>query len=351
MDAQYEGESEGYTYAREGHPNADVLAGLIDQMEGTSGGQVVSSGMAAVTVALLSVLTAGDHVVGADQLYGRSLRLMNEELPRMGIETSLADPTDITAFAAALRAETRMILVETVANPTLRIADLEGIIALGQARGIPVAVDNTFTTPVLIRPFDLGADIIIHSITKMLAGHSDATLGYVVARDPEVNARMVTLAATLGVNASPFDCWMAERGLYTFDLRFERASKTAAALAEALAGAEKVARVLYPGRPDHPDHNRATRLLSAGAGNMVSFEVLGGRDAANRFVRALDGVAFAPTLGDVATTVSHAASSSHRALTEEARLDLGITQGFFRVSVGCEDPDHLLSAFQAALQS
>lgn len=351
LDAQYEGETHGYTYAREGHPNADVLAGLIDTMEGTTGGQIVSSGMAAVTVALLSVLKAGDHVVGADQLYGRSLRLMNEELPRMGIDTTLADPTDLRAFKAALRPETRMILVETVANPTLRIADLDGIIALAKAREIPVAVDNTFTTPVLIRPFDLGADIIIHSITKMLAGHSDATLGYVVARDADVNARMVTLAATLGVNASPFDCWMAERGLYTFDMRFERASKTAAALAEALADIDGVARVLYPGRPDHPDHNRATQLMKSGGGNMVSFELTGGRDAANRFVRALDGVAFAPTLGDVATTVSHAASSSHRALTEDARLALGITQGFFRVSVGCEEPSGLISAFQAALIS
>ncbi len=350
LDAQYEGETNGYTYAREGHPNADVLAGLIDGMEGATGGQVVSSGMAAVTVAMLSVLKAGDHAVGADQLYGRSLRLMNEELPRMGIATTLADPTDITAFEAALRPETRMILVETVANPTLRIADLEGIIALGRSRGIPVAVDNTFTTPVLIRPFDLGADILIHSITKMLAGHSDATLGYVVARDAEVNERMITLAATLGVNASPFDCWMAERGLYTFDMRFERASNTAAALAEALARFESVARVLYPGRPDHPDHNRASVLMAKGGGNMVSFELNGGRDAANRFVRALDGVAFAPTLGDVATTVSHAASSSHRALTEDARLALGISQGFFRVSVGCEAPDDLIGAFEAALK-
>jgi len=351
LDAQYEGETHGYTYAREGHPNADVLAGLIDSMEGARGGQIVSSGMAAVTVALLSVLKAGDHVVGADQLYGRSLRLMNEELPRMGIGTTLADPTDIAAFEAALRPETRMILVETVANPTLRIADLDGIIALAKARGIPVAVDNTFTTPVLIRPFDLGADIIIHSITKMLSGHSDATLGYVVARDADMNARMVTLAATLGVNASPFDCWMAERGLYTFDLRFERASKTAAALAAALVDIDGVARVLYPGRPDHPDHNRATQLMGAGGGNMVSFELNGGRDKANRFVRALDGVAFAPTLGDVATTVSHAASSSHRALTEDARLALGISQGFFRVSVGCEDPENLITAFQVALSS
>lgn len=350
LDAQYEGKTKGYTYAREGHPNADVLAGLIDGMEGASGGVITGSGMAAVTVALLGVLKAGDHVVGADQLYGRSLRLMTEELPRLGIATSLADPTDLAGFEAAMRPDTRMILVETVANPTLRIADLDGIIALGRERGVLVAVDNTFTTPRLIRPFDLGADIVIHSVTKMLAGHSDATLGYVAARDPDLNARMATLAATMGVTPSPFDCWMAERGLYSFDMRFERASHTAEALAEALAGAEAVKRVLYPGRPDHPDHNRAKALMARGSGNMVSFELTGGREAANRFVRALDGVAFAPTLGDIATTVSHPASSSHRALTEEGRQALGIGQGFFRISVGCEDADQLVGAFLAALE-
>ena len=349
LDAQYEGQTKGFTYAREGHPNAEVLAGLIDGMEGATGGVVVGSGMAAITVALMGVLKAGDHVVGADQLYGRSLRLMNEELPRMGIETSLADPTDVGAFEAALRPETRMILIETVANPTLRIADLTGIIALCRARGILVAVDNTFTTPALIRPFDLGADLVIHSVTKMLAGHSDATLGYVVAQDAALTTRMATLAATLGVNASPFDCWMAERGLYSFDMRFQRASATAKALAEQLAGMDMVKRVLYPGRPDHPDHNRAKSLMEKGSGNMVSFELDGGRDAANRFVRGLDGVAFAPTLGDIATTVSHPASSSHRALSEDDRLALGISEGFFRISVGCEEPDTLLETFAAAL--
>ena len=349
LDAQYEGATRGYTYAREGHPNAEVLAGLIDGMEGASGGVVVGSGMAAVSAALLGVLKAGDHAVGADQLYGRSLRLMTEELPRLGIETSLADPTDLAAVEAALRPETRLILIETVANPTLRIADLEGIIRLAKARGVLVAVDNTFTTPKLIKPFELGADIIIHSVTKMLAGHSDATLGYVVARDAGLNERMATLAATWGFTPSPFDCWMAERGLYSFDMRFDRASATAEVLAEALAGQASVARVLYPGRPDHPDHNRAQALMARGSGNMVSFELKGGRDAANRFVRALDGVAFAPTLGDIATTVSHPPSSSHRGLSEDERLALGISQGFFRVSVGCEAPDDLVGAFLAAL--
>ena len=350
LDDQYEGRTHGYTYAREGHPNAEVLAGLIDDMEGASGGVIVASGMAAITLALLGPLKAGDHVIGADQLYGRSLRLMVEELPRMGIETSLVDPTDLGAVKAARRENTRAILLETVANPTLRVADLEGILGFAKTEGILSLVDNTFTTPKLLLPFDLGADVVIHSVTKMLAGHSDATLGYVVARDGDLNERIATLAATMGVNASPFDCWLAERGLYTFDMRMERASATAEALAGALADDPGVARVLYPNRPDHPDHNRAQALFGPSGGNMVSFEVDGGREAANRVVRALDGVAFAPTLGDIATTLSHPASSSHRALSEEARLALGISQGFFRVSVGCEDSATLIDAFRTALR-
>ncbi|AZQ67508.1 aminotransferase class V-fold PLP-dependent enzyme [Silicimonas algicola] len=349
LDAQYEGGAKGFTYAREGHPNAEVLAGLIDRMEGADGGIVTGSGMAAVGAALFGLLTAGDHALGADQLYGRSLRMMKEDLPRLGIATSLADPTDAAAFEAAIRPETKMILVEVVSNPTVRVADLHAIIAMARARGILVAVDNTFTTPAAVKPFDFGADIVIHSVTKLLAGHSDATLGYVVGRTPDLTQRMRVFAVTLGLTPSPFDCWLAERGLYTFDMRFARAEATAAALADRLAEVGGVRRVLYPGRRDHPDHNRVAGLLNGRPGNMVSFELDGGREAANRFVRALDQVAFAPTLGDVGTTLSHPASSSHRALTPEGRAALGISEGFFRVSVGCEPETALLQAFDAAL--
>ena len=351
LDAQYEGRVKGYTYAREGHPNAETLAGLIDRLEGADGGLVVGSGMAAVTVALLANLKAGDHVIGADQLYGRSLRLMREDLPRFGIGVSLADPTDIRALEAAIRPETRLMLLETVSNPTLRIADIEGAADLARKHGILLAVDNTFTTPRALRPFGIGADIVIHSVTKLLAGHSDATLGYVAARDPEVRERTRVLAATMGLTPSPFDCWLAERGLYTFDLRFERASATAARLADALAGVRGVRRVLYPGRPDHPDHNRAQGLLSGQGGNMVSFELDGGRETVNRFLRAASALAFAPTLGDVGTTLSHPASSSHRALSEQQRLDLGIAEGFIRVSVGCEDAESLVATFLSGIDA
>jgi hypothetical protein len=199
LHAQYEGRETGYTYAREGHPNATLLAQKIDALEGCEGGIVTGSGMAAVTAALMGILKAGDHVIGANQLYGRSLRLMNQDLARFGIGTSLADPTDIDAMRAAIRPETRMILVEVVSNPTLRVADMAGIAALAREAGVLLAVDNTFTTPRAWRPFEHGADIVIHSITKLLAGHSDVTLGYVAARNPGLQRAIYDFAVTVGL--------------------------------------------------------------------------------------------------------------------------------------------------------
>jgi cystathionine gamma-synthase len=318
-------------------------------MEGMSGGVVTGSGMAAVSAVLLGLTKTGDHVIGGNQLYGRSLRLMKEDLPRLGIETSLADPADIAAVRAAIRPETKMILVETVSNPTLAVADIDGLSALCKETGILLVVDNTFTTPRGFQPFDHGADIVIHSITKLLAGHSDVMLGYVVARDPALNERLSVFSVTTGMTPSPFDCWLAERGMLSFELRFERSQATAAALADHLAGMQGVKRVIYPTRKDHPDHDRAMDLLKGQGCNMVSFELEGGRAAANAFTRAADGLNFAPTLGDVGTTLSHPASSSHRALTPEERAGLGLSEGFFRVSVGLEDPAALLAVFSEAV--
>jgi len=345
LDDQYEGRAKGYTYAREGHPNADVLAQRLDAMEGIAGGIVTGSGMSAVTAALMGVLQAGDHIVGGDQLYGRSMRMMKEDLPRFGIATTLADPTDVKAIEAALRPETKMVLIEVVSNPTLRIADLDGIAQLCQDRGILLAVDNTFTTPRSVKPFEHGADIVIHSVTKLLAGHSDVTLGYVVAKDPELKQKITVFAVTTGLTASPFDCWLAERGLLSFDLRFDRAQETAVKLADYLAGQPQVKRVLYPTRADHPDNARAQSLLQGRGCNMVSFELNGGREAANAFTKGAAQLAFAPTLGDVSTTLSHPASSSHRALTADERAALGMSEGFFRVSVGLENADALIAEF------
>jgi cystathionine gamma-synthase len=350
LDDQYEGRSRGYTYGREGHPNADVLAAMIDRLEGGEGGLVLGSGMAAVTAVMLGLLGQGDHVVGGDQLYGRSLRMLTQDLPRWGIGATLADPTDAAQVEAAIRPETKLILVEAVSNPTLRVADMEGIERLARERGLILVVDNTFTTPYGFPAYARGADIVIHSVTKLLAGHSDVTLGYVLARDPARRKAIYDCAVTLGLTPSPWDCWMAERGLMSFDMRHARSQENAAALADHVAGHPAVEAAIYPGRDDHPDRARAEALLDA-PGNMLSFRIRGGREAANALTRAAPQLAFAPTLGDIGTTLSHPASSSHRALTPEGRAKLGITEGFFRVSVGCEPIALLREDFTTALDA
>lgn len=348
LDQQY-ADGSGYTYAREGHPNATVLASKIDKLEGATGGIITGSGMSAIGAVFLGCLKSGDHVLGGDQLYGRSLRLMTQDLPRMGIETTLADPTDIAAMRGAVRPNTRMILVEVVSNPTIRVADMAGIATLAQEIGALLVVDNTFTTPRGFRPFAHGADIVVHSVTKLLAGHSDATLGYVAASDPALSTAINDANVTWGLTASPFDCWLAERGMQSFDLRYRAASDNARQLADALAEIPGVTRVLYPTRPDHPDHNRAQALLQGQGGHMLSFEIAGGRKAANALAQAAPQIAFAPTLGDIGTTLSHPASSSHRGLTADGRTQLGISEGFFRVSVGVEPADLLIAEFADAI--
>jgi cystathionine gamma-synthase len=351
LDDVYEGREPGFTYAREGHPNAVAVAQTIGWLEGADDGSgvVTGSGMAATGAVFLGLLDRGDHVVGGDQLYGRTRRLLDVDLPRMGFATSTVDTTDAAKVAAAIRPETRMILVEVVANPTLRVADIPAIAEVARRHDVLFVVDNTFTTPRAFRPLEHGADVVVHSVTKMLAGHSDVTLGFVVANTAERNDALRQTVVTWGLTPSPFDCWLAERGLHTFELRYDRAEANAVLLADHLVGLRGVEAVIYPTRSDHPDHDRAESLLGGRGGTIVSFRLEGGWDEAAAFVRAASPLSFAPTLGDVSTLISHPASSSHRGLTPDQRRALGITDGFIRLSVGIEDPDLLTSILTRAL--
>jgi cystathionine gamma-synthase len=348
MNSVYEGQEQGFTYAREGSPNAELLAAKIAALEGAECGLITSSGMSAVAAIVLGLLKAGDHVVAGNQLYGRTLRLVSQELPRLGFATDLVDATDVAAVEVAIRSNTRCVLVEVVSNPLLRVPDIAALSAMTRSRGVLLVVDNTFPTPLSFRPLSLGADIVFHSITKMLAGHSDVTLGAVCA-SRELASPIRDAIVTWGLNGSPFDCWLAERGMNTLELRVRRANRNAAALAEFLARQSAVRRVFYPGRADHPDHAVARRLFGEEFGNMVTFELAGGRDAVNRFMRALQTIPFAPTLGDVSTMISHPAVTSHRGLTPAAREALGIREGTIRVSVGVEEFPLLEDEFRAAL--
>ena len=350
MNGIYEGHEQGFTYGREGSPNAELLAAKIASLEGAECGLITSSGMSAVAAILLGLLKAGDHVVAGNQLYGRTLRLITQELPRLGFATDVVDATDIAAVERAIRPETRLLLVEVVSNPLLRVPDIVELSALARSRGVLFAVDNTFPTPLAFRPLALGATIVFHSVTKMLGGHSDLTLGAICAAR-ELATPIREAIVTWGLNGSPFDCWLAERGMHTLELRVARANANAAALADFLARQPAVCRVLYPGRADHPDHAVARRLFGDQFGNMVTFEIAGGRDTVNRFMQALPSIPFAPTLGDVSTIISHPAVTSHRGLTAAAREALGIREGTIRVSVGVEAFSLLEDEFFTALSA
>jgi cystathionine gamma-synthase len=348
MDSIYNGQERGFTYAREGSPNAELLAAKIASLEGAECGLITSSGMSAVAAILLGLLNAGDHIVAGNQLYGRTLRLITQELPRLGFAAEVVDATDVAAVERAIRPNTRLLLVEVVSNPLLRIPDIGELGALARSRGVLFAVDNTFPTPLAFRPLPLGASIVFHSVTKMLAGHSDLTLG-AICTSRELAAPIREAIVTWGLNGSPFDCWLAERGMHTLELRVARANANAAALADFLARQPPVHHVFYPGRVDHPDHAVAHRLFGDQFGNMVTFEIAGGRESVNRFMQALRSIPFAPTLGDVSTIISHPAVTSHRGLTAAARDALGIREGIIRVSVGVEALSLLEDEFSAAL--
>lgn len=350
MNDVYEGREQGFTYAREGSPNGDLLAAKIAALEGAEQALVTSSGMSAVGAILLGLLKSGDHILASNQLYGRTSRLITQELPRMGFATDIVDTCDRPAVERALRPNTRLLVVEVVSNPLLRVVDVEAMAQIARARNLLLAVDNTFPTPLALQPLALGAQIVFHSITKMLAGHSDVTLGAVCgARDLLMPIRDAIV--TWGLTASAFDCWLAERGMNTLELRVARANANAAAVAELLARHSAVARVFYPGRTDHPDHAVAKKLFGDKFGNMVTFELKGGRPEVNRFMRALTTIPFAPTLGDVQTIISHPGVTSHRGLTPDAREALGIREGTIRVSVGVEEFDTLADEFNKALSA
>lgn len=348
MDSVYEGREQGFTYGREGSPNAELLAAKIAALEDAEGALITSSGMSAVAAILLGLLKAGDHVVAGNALYGRTLRLVSQELPRLGFATDLVDATDAAAVERAIRPNTRMVLVEVVSNPLLRVPDVAALVSIARSRGVLLVVDNTFPTPLAFRPLPLGAHLVFHSITKMLAGHSDVTLG-AVCGPRELMTPIRDAVVTWGLNGSAFDCWLAERGMNTLELRVARGNANAAALADFLAGQTAVRRVFYPGRADHPDHTVARQLFGDRFGNMVTFELAGGRETVNRFMQALSSIPFAPTLGDVSTMISHPAVTSHRGLSADAREAIGIREGTIRVSVGVEEYPLLEDEFRTAL--
>jgi cystathionine beta-lyase/cystathionine gamma-synthase len=336
LDRIMNAEAAGYIYARDGHPNARRLARLLADLEAAEWALVCGSGMAAISAIVLAAVAKGERIVASNRLYGRTTQLFNQELPRYGVQTTFVDCGNLGEVRSALATPAKVLFAETMSNPLLRLVDVPALADLAHEHDCLLAVDNTFATPVLTRPLELGADLVMESLTKMIGGHSDVTLG-VVAGDVDLLPQITQSVSIWGLASNPFDCWLADRGLATLALRMRAASANAAALADWLADRRGVTRVVYPGRRDHPDHELAGRLLPHGCGSMLCFELEGGRDAVNRFLRLADGIPFSPSLGHTFTTCSHPGTTSHRYVSPAEKRRQGIGDGLIRLSVGVED--------------
>jgi cystathionine beta-lyase/cystathionine gamma-synthase len=340
-----------YLYSRNGNPNTDELAEVVTHLEGGAGAVATGSGMAAIFAALMTYCTAGDHVLCAADIYGGSAALLNQELDRLSIAVTYVPFEDLaTNLAAHMQPRTRLLLCETISNPLLRVVDLRAAAEAAHALGLKLVVDNTFASPVLTQPFEYGADLVMHSVTKYLAGHSDVTAGVVVARTPEDAARLRQIGTLFGLTLSPMESWLAVRGIKTLRLRMEAHCRNAQAVAELLAQHPAVQAVFYPGLPQHPQQALAREQGAGRFGGMVSFRLADDTtDAVSRFMRASQRFPFAPSLAGVDSSLSYPAGTSHRALTEEQRQELGITAGLVRLSVGIEPIELLLADLQQAL--
>jgi methionine-gamma-lyase len=339
----------GYTYTR-GYGNPTLLAfeRLVAELEGTESGFSFASGMAAVHTLVTSLARAGDRIVASNELYGGSYSLFTKMLPRYGIEVTFVSPHDLDAVAAALP-DAVLFYAETIANPTVTVANLEALGSVCRASGVPGAVDNTFASPYLCNPARFGFDHVLHSATKYIGGHHDLT-GGVVATTEDGMRRLRDTAIETGGTMAPFEAWLALRGLMTLGLRMERHSRSAQVLAEFLEGQAKVVRVHYPGLASHPHHEVARRLLPRGFGGMLAFEIEGGVEAGMRVCDALELGWIATSLGGTHTLVGHAASTTHRQMDPAARRAAGIADGLVRVSVGLEDVEDLIEDFERALE-
>ncbi len=346
VDALYGGEQLGYVYARDGHPNAVELAHKIATLEGADAGLVCASGMAAEAAIALALLGSGAHVALSEGLYGKSVALLDRELARFGVTHSLFDATRPETLRAAISTSTRMVFVEMISNPLLRVADLDGLAEALHGTKVPLVVDNTFA-PLIARPIEHGAAYVTHSLTKLIGGHSDLTQGLLVGPGPGI-ARAASVASTFGMTGNPFESWLCLRGVATLALRSSRACATALELAQRLAEHPRARAVHYPGLATHPDHDRARQLLRGGYGTILTMD-LEDRTRADAFVRSLRHIPFAPSLGDVATTLSHPATTSHRGQSPEQWRRQGITPGLVRLSIGLEDPDDLWDDLSTAL--
>jgi methionine-gamma-lyase len=348
--ALFAGEEEGYIYTRIGNPTTRALEESVADLENGAGGVATSSGLGAVSTLYMALLGAGAHLVSTASVYGPSRGLIEKHLSRFGVAASFVDTSTLENLRQAIRPETRLVYVETPSNPAMQVTDIAGAAKLAHDRGSLLAVDNTFASPYLQKPLELGADVVLHSVTKFINGHADVVGGVLVAKDGEVLRRLRDVMVHMGCNMDPHQAFLVLRGLKTLGLRVERAQAGAQAIAQWLEAHPKVQSVRYIGLPSHPQHALAKRQMR-GFGSMISFEMKGGLEAGRRLMDHVRLATLAVSLGGVETLIEHPASMTHAAMSREAREAAGFTDGLVRYSVGIEEAEDLIADLEQALEA
>jgi len=347
--ARFAKEEDGFIYTRLGNPTLMALEENIAALEGGDRGFVFASGMAAIHGAVLALVKAGDHMVATDSIYGGTFVQFNTVLPREGISTSFVDSSDVREVEKGLTKKTKVIFIETPANPTMKLSDIRAICELAHGSDIRVIVDNTFMSPYFQHPLEHGADVVVHSLTKYLGGHSDI-IGGVVVTSNEIAPKVRHILDNTGATLDPLAAWLVLRGIKTLPIRMDRHNSNAKKVVQFLKEHPKVKEVFYPGLEEHPQHELAKKQMS-GFGGMISFEVEGGLEAGQKIMNNVKLCALAVSLGAVETLIQHPASMTHAGIPKEDRLASGITDGLVRISVGIEDPEDIIADLKQAMEN
>ncbi len=346
--ALFAGSEEGYIYTRIGNPTINALESAVAELEDGVGGIATASGMGAVCTVYLALLNAGDHIVSTASVYGPSRGLMEKDFSRFGVQSTYVDTCDLAQVKQALRPNTKLVYVESPANPTMQVTDIAAVAKLAHDHGCLVVVDNTFASPYLQKPLELGADVVLHSITKFINGHADVVGGVIVAKDSDVYKRLRKTMINSGCNMDPHQAFLVLRGLKTLGIRVERAQENAIRIARWLERQPEISRVRYIGLESHPQHELAARQMT-GFGSMISFELAGGMDAGRVLMDNVRLATLAVSLGGVETLIEHPASMTHASMSPEARREAGFSDGLVRYSVGIEDVEDLIADLRQAL--
>jgi len=348
-EARFKGESPGFLYARFSNPTVTMFEQRIAAFEGAEAARATATGMAAVTAALMGLLQAGDHIVAARALFGSCRYVVAELLPRFGVASTLVDGTDLDAWREAVRPETKVFFLESPANPTLEVIDIAAVAQIAREVGAKLVVDNVFSSPLWQKPFELGADCVVYSATKHIDGQGRCLGGVILGSEEFIQTHIHTLLRQTGPSMSPFNAWVLLKSLETLPLRVERQTRTAAIVADALAGHSKIGRLIYPGRADHPQAAVIARQMRGGS-TLIALEIEGGKAGAFRFLNGLELIRISNNLGDAKSLITHPATTTHQRFTPEDRAEMGVSEGLVRLSVGLEHPGDLIEDLMQALE-